>query len=456
MSFVLPMGFDFADGVTTLPVSPSGAVGTPTIVGTPLPTASLFIYGNFGSVIDPQEPPGSPRIERAEQATCEHSLEMSWVDALAYLVQMGRGTIVSDSDANIWRILSCDATREEGTKGRLHYVMESISFDSPPDDFRLVKVALDLNIVKHPRYAWALNPYVSDNSTFTLVGDTQIFYTDIKQAIIRAIQSYTDSPFYPNEDQVNSLIQNNIMSQLNPSTGGSNTGKISVNYPNKAWNPANVTVSPVPWDGTNLHLPTVNAQYFVVGVPYDLTNTSDPIVIATAAARELISKLWRQEDTPLLIGYDVEWVQRFFTPIYLNPGCYLEDFRDWVPEYFTNPNFTSNTVPRGDQSSVGPVGPPSSGNSDTIPAGGTGADSILDFLTTINPQCYATNGVRGGPLAISCLRDADDYNYERTWFAVSHTWHVAPIGKFDSDIYNQNNRPQISTDYNQLPSSFGG
>lgn len=460
MSWVLPVGLDFADGVTTLPVQPSGAVGIPTVVGTPLPTADISIYSDAGNVITAQEQPGSPKVERAEQATCEHTIELSWTDCIGYLSVMPRGTIVNDSGANIWRILSSDIVRLDGTRGQLHYVMESISFDSPPDDFELNDVSLDLNIIKHPRYAWAINPYISDNLAYSQVpgtspSDVKIYYVAIKESIIRAIQSYTDSPFYPNADQVNSLIQNNIVSQINPTRGDSSVGVINVSYPNSGWNPNQDTVPPVPWDGTVANRPVVNAQYFVVGVPYHLNNVSDPITIAIAAARELISKLWREEDTPYIAGYEVSWTQYLFQPIYLNPGGYVEDPRDWVPEYFMNPNFFSNTIPRGLQGADGPVGPPSGGNSDTIPAGGSSGDSIFDFMTRINPQCFATNGLYNGPLALSSLRKSDKYGYQRTWFPITHTWLVAPIGRWDENLYNRNDRPQVSTDYNNLPNSFG-
>lgn len=460
MAFVVPIGFDFADGVTALPTQPVGSAGTPHIVGTPIPTADIFLYGNIGDG-NFEEPAGSPKLERAEQCTCEHTLRMLYSDAIQYWSQMPRGLIVSDSAGNIWRILSCDCTRADGTTGTLHYVMESISFDTPPDDFDLSEVSLDLNIVKHPRYARAISPYVTDSSTFTTVGDTQVFFTDIKQSIIRMIQTYTDSPMYPSASYLNDLVKNSIISLISPPVGPSPPIiSYQINYPNPNYDGSQAQALPVPWDGTTANIPTVNCQFFLLGVPIDLASDSDPIVIAIAAAKELITKLWRGEDTPYIPAYEITWTQKFFQPVYLNPGAYIEDPRDWVPDYFMVPGngLTSTVIPRGDQNSVGPVGPPSTGgvdNSDVVPADGADSASIFDFMTIINPQLFSTTGLSGGPLAISSLRKSDRYGYDRTFFPVTHKWLIACAGKWDSDLYTNEDAPQVASDYNQLPDNFG-
>lgn len=453
-SFVVPVGIDFADGVTLLPTQPSGSGGTPLIVGTSLPTADIFLYGNIGNG-NFEEPPGYPKLERAEQCTCEHALKMLYTDGLNYWAQMPRGLIVSDSQANVWRILSCDITHAEGTTCVLHYVMESISFDTPPDEFDIADVSLDLNIIKHPRYARFFSPYVSDSSTFTIVGDTNIYYTDIKEAIVRMAQNYTDSPFYPSAAQVQGLIQSSILSMLSPAIGSTSTVQnLQINYPNANYNGSQTQAMPVVWDGTNANLPTVNCPFFVINVPVDLTNTSDPITCAIAALKELLSKLWRGEDTPYIPSYEITWTQKFFQTVYINPGAYLEDPRDWVPDYFMNPN-AGGVIPRANQGSVGPVGPPSTDNSDIVAAGGSSNPSIFDFMTTINPQLFSTTGLSGGPLAISSLRKSDRIAYDRTFFNIPHKWLISCIGKWDSDLYTNNNAPQVSTDFNTLPASFG-
>ena len=449
MAWHLPVGFDYADGQTPLPAQPLGAGGAPTIIGTPLPTADLQVWSSYGDAllnqVTIQEDSGSPHIERAEQATCSHNLTLSDSAGLFYISVLSRGTMVTDTYGNVWRILSSDLQRNmAGNTAKLSYVMESISFDSPPDDFDIEEVSLDLNIIKHPRYAWALNPYTTDASTYSLAGDTRIYYTQIKEAIIRMIQNYIDSPFYPSQAQTQGLIQSNILAQLGINST-STTVSFQVNYPNPNFDASKTVVAPVSWNGVTLSMPTVNCVFFLVPVTVDMTNPNNPIVIALAAAQELISKLWRQEDTPYIAGYRIVWKQKFFAPVYLNPGGYIEDPRYIVPQYFMSP-FNNGIVPRGEQGS--PFG------GDTSSPVPYGYATIFDALPYWNPQCYAINGIRGGALSFSCLRKSDRVHYERTWFEVTHTWDCAPIGKWDSDIYSQYNRPQNANDYNLLPSIF--
>lgn len=454
MSWVLPVGIDYADGTTSLPGQPYGT-GSPAIVGTPLPTAQLQWWTSGGFETNfVEEMPGSPSLERAEQCTCQHIVKMPYAEGLSYWTQMARGTIVNDTSANVWRILSCEIKRIEVNFCELTYVMEAISFDSPPDEFELNEVSLDLDITKHPRYSWALSPYVTDASTYIQIGDSsysRVYFSDIKQQILRGIETYRNAPVYPNANLIQGYIQQNIVDQMN-------NGKIQFMVPNPNYIQAsNVTTiaQPVTWDGNASSLASISTGVPTLILQYDYSanSDSDPINIAIAAANELITKLWRQEDTPLLAGYEVVWTQKFFQPIYLNPGSYIEDPRDWVPSYFMNPHASAG-LPRGDQNSYGPVGPPSTNNSDNYGAGGVSAPSIFDYLTYINPQCYATNGIQGGPLGLSSLRKSDSYVYERTWFSVRHSWLVAPIGKWDADIYSQNNRPIVASQYNQYPNSF--
>ena len=440
MAFVLPVGVDWADGQTPLPVQPSGSTGNNVIVGTPLPAGQIAVYN--GGYNTPQEPPGSPTIERAEQCTCSHTVKVTNSDGIFYLQQMGRGVVVTDSGANIWRILSSSIkTNTEPGYSELTYVMESISFDSPPDDFNINEVQLDINIVKHPRYWWALSPYIDDNSTYTTVNDIEIFYSDIKQSIMRMIQTYIDAPIYPSQETVNGIIQSTILSQMK-------NGVLQVHYPNAAFPiGSNPVVDPVVWDGKYSDIPSQNCAYFIVNVPVDLTDPDDPISIAIAAATELISKLWRQEDTPYLAGYEVVWTQRFFQPVYLNPGGYIEDPRDWVPTYFIGSNGLTGPIPRGDVDQIP--------NMDTSPAPGADGETIFDALVNYNPQCYSDDGTTSGNLNFSCLRKADNLNYERTWFSMTHKWLIAPVGKWDSDLYSGEDGPQNAFDFNIYPEGRG-
>ena len=464
MSWVLPVGIDSADGVTVLPLQPSWSPVPAHVVGTPLPTGEAYVWTSTG-VNKPftEEMDGSPRIERAEQCTCEHRLKMDKQSAINYWVQMPRGTIVTDSAGNIWRVLSCEYTRSSDLETELHYVMESLSFDSPPDDFGIHEVSMDLNIIKHPRYWWALCPYESDSEI--QVGDNWFGVTEVKEAIIRMVQNYIESPFYPSANQINSLIQCNIINVLS-------NGNFQIQTPNpnfKAPKSGSSDIpAPVTWDGFNAHIPSTNCLYFLVTIPstaFNLSDPNDPIATALAAAKELISKLWRQEDTPYIAGFELTWTQYFFHPVYLNPGGYREDPRDWVPGYFMDVAATAavTLIPRGYQGSLGQDPTPGAtgitplNNMDQVPAlqygAGTGKSSILDCLVLYNPQCFSSDGTVNGVLNFSSLRTADDMDYERTWFKVPHKWKIATVGKWDSDLYKLLGQPgpQNALGFNQNP-----
>ncbi|MDE2097610.1 MAG: hypothetical protein KGL39_10215 [Patescibacteria group bacterium] len=417
----LPVGFDRADGITSLPAQPLGASNFPAgVVGTHAPPEALIVDGPNGSTQQPvNEAVDSPEIERAEQATFSHRLTMTWQQCLYCIQFLGRGTFVKDVAGNIWRILSSKIQHSVGAdSGTLTYVAESISFDSPPDDYQLLPVELGIDIIKHPRYSWALLPYVSDQTTFITVGDTNIYYIQIKEALIRMIQSYRDSPIYPDASTINGATQSSIMSQIS-------NGKISVNWPNPNFKSSN-PVAAVNWDGYNADTPSVNCPYFIIQVPVDIGNPNDPIAIALAAAQEIISKLWRQEDTPYVVGYQITWSQYYFAPVYENPGGYLENPVGIVPDYFLSPSQN-------------------------------GSDTIFDNMVVINPQSYANDGTTTGTLDISWLRKADEVTYERTWFKITRTWIGSPIGHWDNDIYLdiKENGPQNADDFNRLPSSRG-
>jgi hypothetical protein len=443
MPFVLPVGSeDRADGVIQLPAQPSTPQqpgGSPHIIGTPLPTASIYHFANSQFPIE--EGPGSPHSERAEQYTCEHTLTMSWLDTGSYLSVMPRGTVVTDTAGVVWKILSCDNEPLNGTLGRLHYVMECISGDTPPDEFEIIPSSLDLNIIKHPRYWWALCPYDGDGETYATVGDTDVSIKPIKEVIIRAIQNYIESPFYPSSDQVNGLIQNNILQQLND-------GKLDITIPISGYDPDQTLISPPRWDGKIDDLPSGNYAYAIVSVPVNLSDPDDPVAIAVAAAKEIISKLWRGEETPSLEVYEVHWTQKFYQPVYLNPGGYTEDPREWIPDYFLNPanGYGGLIMPRG-QSAGG------NNNEDSVDAGHSGSVTIFDLLTVINPQSYSVTGKSGGPLLFSSLRKADSYSYQNNVFTVIHTWLVATVGAWDSDLYPEYgvDGPQNADDFNRDP-----
>lgn len=461
--FYIPVGIDSADGVTPLPSVPYASGGVPTIVGTPLPTGQVEIFSSAGlNKRFLEEQGGSPKIERAEQCTCEHTLKLDKASGILYWASLPRGTIVNDSAGNIWRVLSCDYTRESDLYVMFHYVMESLSFDSPPDDFEFNDISLDLFIIKHPRYWRWLSPYAADNAALPLgpnPGDAQGSLQILKESIIRIIQNYIESPFYPSQLMTQNYLQANILDGLA-------NGNFQIPVTNPTFKPGKTNVSPVVWSGLATDIPGLgnpNCPYYLVPITYAWQQddpTAGPIHMAIAAAYELISKLWRQEDTPYIPAYEIVWTQYFFQPVYLNPGAYTEDPRDVVPSYFMGAPVAGfaniGSIPRAKQSDVGPVD--ALDNADNVAAAGHLNGSILDKLVAINPQLFSSTGTTAGELTISSLRCSDSYRYERTWFAIPHKWKVACVGKWDRDLFPLYgaNAPQVVTDFNKNPVDASG
>lgn len=440
---IFPTGFDWGDGSTILPGQPIGSGGSGTY-GTPTPAGALLVALPPGSTSQPQqEASDSPEIERAEQATITHVYNMAWQDGVNMTIGIGRGTFLQDSFGNITRVLSVRLKKQPKNQCQVTVIAESVSFDSPPDEFQITPTDLGLDIIKHPRYAWALAPIGTDTNTYTTVGDTPVTFVSLKSGIIRMIQTYRDSPFFPSPDQINGLIQSNVINQLSKSADGSAYINIQVPFP--LYDPSNPVIdTPEAWSGftSDLSLITTNPQYLILTVPVDLSSDTDPIAIAIAAAKEIISKLWRQEDTPYLTGFQITWTQYFFAPAYLDGGGYIQDPLTVVPDYFMQPQVLQSALARGD------FGSPFT-NLDTV-APNADQPTIFDKMAGLNPQAYSSNGTSSGIVNISWLRKADEMEFQRTWFRVTHTWIGSPIGNWDKDLYTQNDRPQNASDFDQL------
>jgi hypothetical protein len=431
MAFILPVGFDRADGVTNLPVQPMGSGGSGTI-GTPTPAGSITIQapnGQTSYVL--QESVDSPEIERAEQATFTHRIgEITWATAVSLIGMLARGTFVQDSGqygtSTIWRILSSKIKSLRGGKAELSYTAESISFDSPPDDFAMTPVQLGLDIIKYPRYFYALYPSGDDYTTLVGVAPTQTTRANVKMAIIRAIQTYRDSPYFPLAGKIttNGVVQNNIITTL---------------------------LSEV--------IPVVTSSTSGSETAIDVSGDNG-CLLAIAAAGEIIQKLWFQIDVPYIAGFQIKWSQYFFEPVYENPGGYIEDPVGVVPEYFLGwasggpASGIITVLPQGDVTS-------SFGNLDTVAPLPANTLNIFSQMAAINPQCFSSSGTPSGNVNISWLRQADEVEYQRTWFKVTRTWIGSPVGHWDVQIYGGGvaanfgspNRPSVPNDYLPLPTN---
>lgn len=339
-----PCGFDRATGTQ----SSAGL-----LPGTPNPDGQITVASSDGT-IQFEELPDSPEIELAEQGTIVHRFRTSWSDGFSRLQGLPRGLLQTDSYGNTYRILSSKLSSDRGTLCYLTVTSEAVSFDTPPDEFACTPVELGINIIKHPRYLYALLPNYAQSQNQTPTpppADTPAQITS-KQAVLALIQQYMDTISIP-------PAQNGVLSNL--------AIKSSVQ--------------------------------------------TQVTTYAEAAAQEIVQKLWSQEDSPYVVGFQIVWAQYFWFPQFLNPGGYIEDpiSTGGLPPYFGSPDGDYNI------------------------------STIFDKLAELNSQCY--QDFYTGGLNISWLRKADTQEYQRTWYKVTRTWIGSAIGHWDTNIYSQLPRP---------------
>lgn len=294
----LPVGFERADGGIT------NWHGTRTLPDQIKVTSS----GGEGIENLPiEEDADSPQIERAEQATFTHRWHLEWNEAVRRLSGLGRGTVRQGTYLGLpllFRVLSSSVQREKGGRATLSVVEESMSFDSPPDRFAIAPVELGLNIMKHPRYFYAL---LGDDGYGSAT-------EQLNQMVIRILQDYFDNP----DANIRTAYHKMIQSSMN------NLGSVGDIYPKPAWDPK---------DGWKY-----KAEDKITG-----TNK------AKRAAQEIIQKFWRGEETPYIIGWQITWSVYYFWPQPLNPGGYIEDpifqATPALPAYFWSPYFPPRTKP---------------------------------------------------------------------------------------------------------------
>lgn len=355
-------------------------------LGTPTPASSKqydSADGHDVEAINTDEMPDSPTIERGEQATITKKWNIDFQEALTRILTLGRGTVEFDSFGNATRILSTTVQHKHGDVAELTKISEGLSFDSPPDKFRISAVKLDINILKHPRYFYALQ---GSNDTEKA----------LNQSVIRWLQNYFDN--------TTAVFRDTVIAMLYYSLG--KPGTIDANgiaVPDAAYTPTGQSGLITPITGTDL---------------------------AKRAGIEIVQKYWLGIETPYVVGLQIEFISYYFRPPYLNLGGYVEnpmiEASPQLPDYFYSVAY-----------------PPDP------------SQTIFDVLTYINPQCYSSNGLRGGPLAISWLREADNHDFQRTWFEVTRTWIGTPVGYWDPEIYTTANRPSLPEDYlNLTPPKF--
>lgn len=377
----LPNGFDRADGL-------NGRVGTSVGDGVGQIQSSAGL-----NQLPIEELVDSPKVERAEQATIVHQFRMSLYEAQNQIQYYGRGTILTDSAGNVTRVLSASFNPDGTASGATSPLMipviftiisESISFDTPPDEISFTEVELGINIIQYPRYVYAFSPIATTDGEY---GVNRI----LNQDVVRCLQNYFEN--------TTSSYRDALIFQLKASLGNPGTLDGSGNIVHAA----DVTGTLTSDDTTTYSI-----------VPIAGTD------LAKNAAIEIIQKYWRNEETPYVIGYEIEWSVYYFRPQYLNPGGYVEDpiyqATPQLPDYFWSPD-----------------DPPDD------------SDTIFDLLGTYNPQCYSSTGIAGGKPSISWLRKADRFILQRTWFKWTRRWIGSPVGFWDPDLFNSNNAPWAPT-----------
>jgi hypothetical protein len=430
MSFAITNGIDRGIG-TTVPLSPydPGSTGTG-VVGTAPPAGSVLVTTGAATGILMQEDPDSPTIERGTQCTCQHRFTYTtYEDAVNAWAILGMGTILEDSAGNIWRLLTCSIQSEAGGKCKLITVSESVSFDLPPDEFQVNSVDLGIDIIKHPRYFPNLYPTTDEFST--IVGQ-------VKSSIIRAIQAYRDAPFFPSAPNLQGFLIGYIQ---NLSVSSLTTNNIQMTLPNPNFNPNLPVVQDTniqdgsgaifPPPAATTASPSPNDPSIPVSVTAAFVASQPSIQLAMAAAQEIISKLWRMEDSPYAAGVEVKYSFYSFLPPLFNLGSYLEDPDFIVPDYFLKPDRALTELP------------PRGGISYPV----AGDDNVFQYNKNINPQDFSSTGNPSGVTQISWLRKADEVVWERGLCKITYTWVGSAIGYFDPQLYGATNRPSVPSDY---------
>ena len=123
-------------------------------IGTPTPSNAVVIKP---SPIYFEEDPDSPDIERGEQATITHRFCTDSVTALTLLTGIGRGAFLTDSNGNVTRVLSHRLRWDKGNRCHMEMTAESISFDTPPDEYDIDTVELNPPLERHPNYKALIN-----------------------------------------------------------------------------------------------------------------------------------------------------------------------------------------------------------------------------------------------------------------------------------------------------------
>lgn len=263
------------------------ATGTNGLVGTATPSGARKIAGN---ILNPgglffEELPGSPTIERGEQATIVHKFVCDLDTGETYLLGLARGQLMTDTHGNTSKILSTSLEYNKGDFWILTVTAEGVAgvnnngsislFNVPPDDFSVDVVEFNPSIYRHPRYKQVLDYNYDD--------DGNIIDPDI-----------------PTGAQIIQWISGSV----NLATNGSQQ------------------------DMSN----QINSN-----------NIGDDIVLDLAL--ELLQKVRQGVETFYLAGFKVTYSIYSFTPVLMRPGGYLEDpvLSGFLPLYYWSDDMSGSS-----------------------------------------------------------------------------------------------------------------
>jgi hypothetical protein len=282
------MGFESPDpdNLSPVPIGYDRADGAPRL-GTATPETAIEFESGAGASIPFEEKPESPTIERGDQHTSLHRFTMGWSEAKWRLQQLYRGQVYTDDalvdeyddEPGYWRVLSARATHGEGETGELEVVSEKLFSDMPFDEFGIEPVDLGLNILKHPRYLYALSAMEEPDPAIRKAK------AEANHQVIRRLQDYINN--------VSSPLRDSLIWQLSESITSPEAYTSSVSKTNAT---------------TGLKL-------------YTLTGTN----LAKRAAMEIVNKIWMGEESPYLAGYQLTWSKYYSMPQQLHPGGRIED-----------------------------------------------------------------------------------------------------------------------------------
>ena len=184
------------------------------MLGTPTPANQPQYYSGDTSFIF-EEDANSPSIERGEQATIVKTFHCDPTTAQILITGLNRGTIQQDSFGDITRILTARLDQERLGKCKITVTSESVSFDSPPDQFSAEVMEFNAALFRHPLFLPILNYNVIPGTYNQPVDNTQSIGPAIISAIIQVANQSTQQAANSWQSVINNVTNGEIITLAN-------------------------------------------------------------------------------------------------------------------------------------------------------------------------------------------------------------------------------------------------